>query len=265
MNHLLISVFTLLVIFCLEGVFPHFKGRHGRLRHGLPNIILGSCNGFIMIVLFGGLTLQAINWAETYSFGSLRLLNVPWYAKVLLAFLLFDLWMYLWHFINHKNLFLWRFHRMHHTDFTMDTTTALRFHPGEIVFSSLLNLPVFILIGLSMRQLIIYRMFLQPIILFHHSNVALPERVDRIFRALIVTPNMHRVHHSQQWSETNSNYASVFSFWDRLFNTFRKREDTRTIKFGLKILPEPEWQRLSGLLLTPFREIIRRRKKMRKQ
>jgi sterol desaturase/sphingolipid hydroxylase (fatty acid hydroxylase superfamily) len=135
----------------------------------------------------------------------------------------------------------------------MDITTALRFHPFEILLSSLFRLMIFILLGINLIHFIIYEISLQVVIQLHHSNISLPEKYDRLLRYMIVTPNMHRVHHSDEWRETNSNYSSIFSFWDRLWATYREREDTHTINLGLKILRENRWQRIIGMLLTPFR------------
>jgi len=146
------------------------------------------------------------------------------------------------HNANHRVPFLWRFHRMHHTDMEMDSTSAIRFHTLEIVFSSCLRLAVAPLLGIEFTHLFVYEICLQPVIIFHHSNIAFPEKWDRILRALIVTPNMHRVHHSLETYETNSNYSSVFSVWDRLAGTFRKREDMATLTFGLKEFREPYCQ-----------------------
>ena len=249
----IVSIVALAAIVLLENVFPYFKGRKARFIHAFPNLIVGLLGGIISSLIFSGLILSVITRAQANSFGLVHLLNIHIHLKALLMFVLFDLWMYLWHFANHRILLLWRFHRMHHSDTEMDATTAVRFHPGEHIFSSLLRIPVFLLLGMSRNQLLIYEMFLLPIILFHHSNLGLPEKWDRILRACIVTPNMHRVHHSHVWLETNSNYSSIFSFWDRIFNSFRKRDDTLTIKFGLRILREQKWQRLWGMLSTPFK------------
>ena len=174
------------------------------------------------------------------------------WERGLAAIVLFDLWMYLWHRANHRISFLWRFHRTHHSDTEMDSTSALRFHFGEIIFSSILRLLVIPLIGISYAELLTYEIILQPIIIFHHSNVALPEKLDRILRAVLVTPNMHRVHHSQIQNETDSNYSSIFSWWDRLAGTFKRREDTKTIVFGLTYFRELQWQSFVGMLRTPF-------------
>jgi hypothetical protein len=173
-------------------------------------------------------------------------------VKLPVGVLLLDAWMYAWHRANHALPFLWRFHRMHHSDPTVDVTTALRFHCGEIVLSSLLRLAVVPLLGLELWQVILYETMLLPVIAFHHSNVALPERWDRLLRLVIVSPNMHRVHHSDWQPETDSNFASIFSWWDRLGRSFRLRPDVRTLHYGLREFDGDRWQSLWGLLRTPL-------------
>ncbi|MFC2165864.1 sterol desaturase family protein [Acidobacteriota bacterium] len=194
-----------------------------------------------------------MEWSQARHIGLIYHISLPDPLKLIIAFILFDLWMYFWHRINHRVSLFWLFHRVHHTDREMDVTTANRFHPIEIMLSSLLRLPIFVLIGMSVAQFVIYEIVLILVIQIHHSNVALPEKIDRIFRLLLVTPNMHRVHHSVEWSETNSNYSSIFSFWDRIGQTFRYRKDTLTLQYGLQILKEKKWQNLPGMLLTPFK------------
>ncbi|HXV28091.1 MAG TPA: sterol desaturase family protein [bacterium] len=255
MTKLIMSIIALALIFWLEGIFPLFQGRKHRLRHAALNLSMGILNGLMVAVLFSVLTVKSIEWSRDHAFGLFYRWNGPLWLEGIAVFVLFDLWMYAWHRANHRIPFLWRFHRMHHSDLEMDTTTALRFHFVEIAFSSLLRLAVLAALGMNLAQFLIYEATLQPIILFHHSNVALPEKLDRIFRTVIVTPNMHRVHHSQDWRETNSNYSSVFSFWDRIVRTFRKRRDTRTLRYGLPYLQEPEWQTFPGLLKTPLARI----------
>lgn len=247
-----LEVFSLGLVFWLEGVFPLFQGRKNRLRHAVPNLGIGLLNGLVVSLVMTPPTLWGLDMAETYSWGLLYQFEGPPWVEGLAAFVLFDFWMYLWHRANHQIPFLWRFHRAHHSDLELDATSALRFHPGEIIFSSLLRMAVIPLIGMSFQQLLIYELLLQPVIIFHHSNVALPEGVDRVLRAVIVTPNMHRVHHSQQREETDSNYSSIFSFWDRIGRTFRKREDPLTLVYGLPYLQERRWQSFWGLLRTPF-------------
>ena len=193
-----------------------------------------------------------MTWAECCPFGLLNQVDLPPLIAALIAFLLFDLWMYLWHIAVHRIRPLWRLHRVHHIDTGMDCTTALRFHPLEVAAAAFLRVGILILLGMSVTQLFIYVVVFHPVILFHHSNIALPEKWDRRLRAVIVTPNMHRVHHSIEGKEFNSNYGSVFSFWDRLARTFRKRKNTLTITYGLRIFRERKWQTLRGMLINPF-------------
>ena len=253
-----VEIISLGLVFWLEGIFPLFTGRKHRFPHAIRNVGIGILNGLVISLGFAAVTLKAIEIASHHSFGLLRQIQWPVWTEGLVAFILFDLWMYAWHVANHQIPFLWRFHRMHHSDLELDSTSALRFHTGEIVLSSLLRLIVIPLIGMNFIHLLIYEICLQPIIIFHHSNVALPERIDRVFRAFIVTPNMHRVHHSQVRDETDSNYSSIFSFWDRIINSFRKRQDARTLVYGLPYLQENQWQSFWGMLRTPFINIERK-------
>jgi hypothetical protein len=131
-------------------------------------------------------------------------------------------------------------------------TTAGRFHTGEIAISSLLRLAVFPALGVSMWQVVLYETLLVPVIQFHHSNVVLRERVDAALRWLIVTPNMHRVHHSTYRLQTDSKYASIFSFWDRMMRTHRQVQDLRTVTIGLDEWRSAGWQSLTGLARLPF-------------
>lgn len=247
-----VEVISIGLVFWLEGLFPLFQEREHRLRHALPNLGIGILNGFAISLLFSSVTLKVMHFAESRSWGLLHQLSLSSWTEGVIAFVLFDLWMYVWHRANHRIPFLWRFHRMHHSDLELDSTSALRFHTGEIILSSLVRLLVILLIGMKFIHLLIYELCLQPVIIFHHSNVALPEKIDRILRAVVVTPNMHRVHHSQIQNETDSNYSSIFSFWDRLIRSFRKREDTLTIVYGLPYLQEKEWQSFRGMIKTPF-------------
>ncbi len=253
------------MIFWLETLFPlfhrQFDGLGQRGKHAAKNIALGILNGAVGALFFSSLTVGVIGWSSGHEFGILRILGVHGIWAGIIGFVLFDLWMYIWHVANHLVPFLWRFHRVHHSDAAMDTTTALRFHVGEIIFSSILRLGIVVLLGLDFAQLVVYELCLQPVILFHHSNVALPERWDRMFRAIIVTPNMHRVHHSQAPQENNSNYASIFSCWDRLGGSFRLREDAKTIVYGLEEFSSAAWQGLARTLFLPLMPVRPRRTK----
>ena len=252
MTRLIWETACLAIVFSLEEWFPYFPRRTRRIPHALKNISMAGINGFLVSIPASWVTVQVMEWSQKNSFGLFNhgFLNSP--LKSLCLFVCFDAWMYLWHRANHQMPFLWRFHRVHHSDLELDSTSAFRFHVGEIFFSSLFRLPVIAILNMQWIHLFIYELCLQPVIIFHHSNIALPEKWDRILRSLIVTPNMHRVHHSIETFETNSNYSSIFSFWDRIAKSFEKRADTRTLKYGLPEFQESEWQSLPGLLKTPF-------------
>lgn len=243
---------ALVTIFVLEGVFPYYRDRVSRLRHALPHVLTAIMNGLLTRFTLAGLTVGAIGWAQTCLPFSLHLYRPASGVELVLVFVLFDIWMYLWHRANHRIAFLWRFHRAHHSDTEMDTTTAFRFHPGELIMSTLVRLPVVILLGMSFVQLILFETILNLSTLFHHSNLAVPEKWDRLLRTVVVTPNMHRVHHSIERFETDSNFTSILSFWDRLIRTFRIREDTHTITIGLPRFREEKYQRFLGFLITPL-------------
>ena len=249
----ILNITTLVLIFVLEGVFPHYRGRVTRAKHALPHVITAILNSLLTRFALAGVTIATIAWAESKSLGLAHVLMLPAAAKLVLVFVLFDIWMYFWHMANHRIGFFWRFHRAHHSDTEMDTTTALRFHPGELVLSTFFRLPVILLIGMSFSQLVLFEVLLNVSTLFHHSNLAVPEKWDRMLRTVMVTPNMHRVHHSVELSETNSNFTSLLSVWDRVFRSFRTRKDTHTITIGLPSFRETKYQRLWGFLITPLR------------
>ena len=245
---------VLVVLWVLEAVAPMFAERRRRVSHDAANVALGLLNAVVAALLFGGAMLLVTEWARQEPFGLLHWLDWPAWIAWPLGLVLFDAWMYVWHVLNHKTPLLWRFHAVHHADRELDASSAMRFHTGEIVLSSCARLAVLPLIGLTMPQLLVYESILLPVILFHHSNVRVPRRVDAIIRWVVVTPWMHWVHHSRWQPETDSNYASVLSIWDRLFGTFRLRDDPTRIELGLDDdHDERQWRTLWGMLTRPFR------------
>ena len=238
--------------------FAFFAKRSGdRVRHGARNLTLGVINAAVNGLVCVGLWWTVAAWAETRGIGLLRWLTLPRWAKLTGVFVLVDLWMYAWHRLNHRVPLLWRFHRVHHSDPNLDVTTASRFHFGEILLSCGLRVPVVALIGVELWELMLYEMAMFTVVQLHHANISLSAPLDRALRVVIVTPFMHKVHHSNKRPETDSNYSSLFSFWDRLFRTFRSRDDPHALRFGLPELSAAEHQTFVGLLKTPARQIER--------
>ena len=244
---------ALAALWLLEGAVPMFEGRRERGRHDLGNLALGLFNAAVTSIAFAGTLLLTTEWAAANSFGLLHRVDIPTPWSAVAAFLLIDWWQYVWHRMNHRVPLLWRFHAVHHADPDVDASTALRFHTVEIALSSAARLAVLPLLGVTMGQLLVYETILLPVIFFHHGNVRLPAAVDRLLRGVIVTPRMHWVHHSDWQPETDSNYSSVLSIWDRVFGSFRLRDDPSTLSLGLSYTRPDEERSIVGMLFMPFR------------
>ncbi len=255
----LIPVVILISLIVWETVGPCFryfvKRPAKRLRHGAINIGFGIINAIIIGVVFVTGWEAAARWSLKADFGLLRWIELSPWIEGIIAVLVFDVFTYWWHRFNHTIPFLWRFHRVHHSDAEMDVTTANRFHFGEIVMSSVLRVPLMFLLGADLWMLALYELLMFPVVQFHHANIRLPDPVEKAFRAVFASPVMHKIHHSDLMKETNSNYTSFFSFWDRLFGTFRMREHYEMIQLGLKEFREPEDEQFLGMLKIPFRKV----------
>lgn len=237
----------------LEARHPMFRFKGRRLKHDASNIALGVMNAVLAGFLFASLILAVTSWAVDHQVGLLNYLHFDPIVEMVIGLLIFDCWQYCWHRINHRVGFFWRFHAVHHSDAVMDASSAVRFHTVEIVYSSIIRLLVLPLIGLSIEHLLIYELMLLPVILFHHSNIAVPAAWDKALRVLIVTPRIHWVHHSHIKEETDSNYSSLLSVWDRLFGSFRLREEPQNIRLGLgDTFDKTAWDSLPGMLQQPF-------------
>ncbi len=246
-----LAVFVLLLFLTWESVAPFFP-RRKRLRHATRNLTIAVLNAIVLAFVFASLTVLVADYAQRHQWGLFRWLGLSGVALNVAAFVAIDIWMYWWHRLNHLVPFLWRFHRMHHSDPEMDVTTATRFHLGEITLSSLLRLLFIPLLGIPIEVLMLFDVVQLPIVNFHHANISLPHRVDKILKWFIVTPFMHKVHHSRIKAETDSNFSSLLSVWDRLFGSFVEKDRYDEIAFGLDQFDDEKRQTVKGLILTPF-------------
>ena len=254
-----VAALALATFWIIESVAPMFVGRSRRVSHLAANLGLAAINALVAAT-FAVLIIAVAEWTRTREFGLLNLVPLPRWLNWIAAILLFDCWQYWWHRINHRIPLLWRFHSVHHADAELDVSSGVRFHTGEMVLSFVARLIVIPLLGLTLPQLVVYEALSLPIILFHHSNLRISSRVDRSLRWLIVTPWMHVVHHSRWQPETDSNYSSLLSIWDRIFGSFRLREKPQEISLGLDEWQENEWRQLPGMLAAPFRKTRSREK-----
>jgi sterol desaturase/sphingolipid hydroxylase (fatty acid hydroxylase superfamily) len=173
-------------------------------------------------------------------------------ARIVVSFLLLDYTLWIWHLVNHTVPFLWRFHRVHHVDRDLDVSTALRFHFGELTLSIAFRALQLALIGGDLALLGAWQGAVLASVLFHHSNVRFPERLDRLMTLLIVTPRMHGIHHSDVHAETDSNWSSLLSVWDRLHGTLRLDVPQERIRIGVPAYETEPDVRLARVLALPF-------------
>lgn len=255
---------VLLVLFWVwETLRPYFGWRAARWKHALRNITVALINAIALGGVFGLLTVAVTQWTTANSLGLLSQFPLPRWLTFALALLFLDGWMYVWHRANHAVPLLWWFHRMHHSDDHMDVTTATRFHPGEQAGAATLRLGLIPLVGLDIWHIVTYELLVVAITQFHHADISLG-RCDRWLRLMIVTPDMHKVHHSRWRPETDSNYSTVLSIWDRLLRSLRLRSDPHTLDYGLDEFKAPQWQTVWGMLKTPFVSVLRSNERERR-
>jgi len=249
-----IAVIVLLVLlFVLERRVALRRRRRPLLGRLLVNAIISLLAFAVAMLIVRPVALAVLQWASERPFGVVHLMPMPGAARFVLSFLLMDLTFYWWHVANHRIPFLWRFHNVHHIDPDLDVSTAFRFHVGEVALSAGFRVVQVSAIGPSAWLFAVYELVFQANTLFHHSNVRLPIRVERLLNRVLVTPRMHGIHHSQVRDETNSNYSVVFSWWDRLHRTLGLNIPQSDIVIGVPAYSDPADNRLWNDLLLPFR------------
>lgn len=225
----------------------------GGLQRSATNVALVVLDTLLLRVAFPLLAFDLALRMEASGTGLLQ--PLPTLVAAISGIVLLDLAIYWQHRLLHVVPFLWRLHRVHHADLGFDVTTAVRFHPLEIVVSMLIKLGLIALLGVPAVAVLLFELILNAGALFTHGNFSLPSRLDRALRWVIVTPDMHRIHHSVHREETNSNYGFHLSIWDRLFGSYVAMpiDGQREMDIGLHEFREPRDQTLWALLLNPFR------------
>lgn len=246
------GLFALLAV--LEYLAPRREPKPAKARRWITNWVIVAIDSFLLRLVFASAAVGVAIWAEHRGLGLFNLLELPGWLAIILSFLVLDFAIWFAHLASHKIPLLWKVHRMHHSDIDMDVTTAIRFHPIEILLSMLWKVVIVITLGAPAEAVLLFEIILNGAAMFNHSNLKLPLALDRILRLLVVTPDMHRVHHSVVRRETDSNYGFNLSVWDRLFATYTDQpaagHDGMTIGIA-------EWQdeRPTGLwwtLSVPF-------------
>ncbi len=247
-----LGIFTIMALW--EVLSPRRKRWYSRLKHWPGNIGIVVLNAIVLRILFPTAAVAVALAAEAHGWGLFNAFPVPAFLAVVLSVVIMDLAIYLQHVLVHAVPVLWRLHRMHHTDLNYDVTTGARFHPIEIVISMGLKLIVVSALGAPAPAVLIFEIILNTAAMFNHSNVRIPKGVDRLLRWFIVTPDMHRVHHSVIVKETNSNFGFNLPWWDRLFGTYidQPQGGHENMTIGIKQFREPRDQRLGRMLIQPL-------------
>jgi sterol desaturase/sphingolipid hydroxylase (fatty acid hydroxylase superfamily) len=260
-HELLIRISVFLGVFAalalLERAYPRRRPVQSKPRRWAANLgllLLDTVALRAVALALPILAVMAAADASTLGLGLFNRLDWPLWLEFILAVIALDFAIWAQHVVTHKVPFFWRFHRVHHADRDFDVTTALRFHPIEIIASAGLKVGLVYLLGPAALAVLTFEILLSATAMFNHANLSLPRPLDRLVRLVLVTPDMHRVHHSVRREEHDSNYGFALSLWDRLFRTYRPQpmDDHQTMPVGL------EWQddrpmRLGWMLTLPFR------------
>jgi len=224
-------------------------------RRWMTNLAMVVLSSVALRIVFPLAAVGTALWAQANGYGLFPLIGLPLWAAGILAFVLLDFAVWLEHVVSHKWQWLWRIHRMHHADTGFDLTTALRFHPLEIVLSMFWKAAVIIALGVPPVAVLVFEIVLNGAAMFNHANIKLPKAVDAVLRLIVVTPDMHRIHHSTDPRETDSNYGFNLAIWDRLFSTYTEtpRRGETGIEIGLSEWRDGRTASLGWALALPFR------------
>ena len=242
-----------LFLLLLEALFPLRHRTRALVRRLITNLCVSAFAFAVAAGIVRPVGLSLADWTSARPFGLLHIVALPAAVQLGLAFLLMDLTFYYWHLANHVIPGLWRFHNVHHIDPDLDVSTALRFHVVEVLLSTGFRVVQVGLIGLSPLMYMIYESVFQGSTLFQHSNVRLPLRAERLLNKVLVTPRMHGIHHSVVAGETNANYSTVFSWWDRLHRSLRLDIPQSALVIGIPAYHAPVDNTLWNVLVLPFR------------
>lgn len=250
-----VLVLVFAILFLLESRFQLRKRVQNRWKRAVINFIV-SLPAFVLLrlLLIPAMVGLAVK-NQAWQFGLNYLFDAPVLLKSIVAFLLLDYSTYVWHILLHKLPLLWRFHLVHHTDLDLDITTAFRFHFGELIGSVIFRGAAIVCIGASPLMVLIYEVVFEAATQFHHSNTKLPFRLEKLMSFLIVTPRMHGIHHSMIRRETDSNYAVIFSFWDRVHRTVRLNIHQKEIVTGVPAYADEKELTIGKLWKLPFTSI----------
>ena len=250
-----VFVGMLILMMLWEATAPRRQLRYPRWQRWPINIGLSAITAVLLRFSIGGIAYFSAILASEMEFGLLNVLVLPEWLSLVVALILFDLAVFGQHLAMHRWPLLWRLHKVHHTDLDFDVTTAVRFHPVEIILSLVYKVIIISLLGAPVLAVLIFELILSTSALFNHGNIMIPVHWDKRLRWLLVTPDMHRIHHSTTQTETDSNFGFSISIWDRLFGTYigEPALGQKGMKIGLSQFRYSSAVTLKKLLLMPFK------------
>lgn len=248
--------FGILLIMALwERLAPRRRADIPKLIRWINNLGVVFLNSFLLRLIFPGAAVGMAVFAGEHGWGLFHYFSVPYGLAVIVSVVAMDFVIYLQHVIFHAIPVLWRIHRMHHADLDFDVTTGIRFHPFEIILSMLIKFGAIAVIGVPVFAVVLFEVLLNATSMFNHGNVRIMSRLDRVLRWIVVTPEMHRVHHSSRYDETNSNFGFNLPLWDRFLGTYRDqpRMGHEGMTIGLENFRDTKHcVILTGMLAIPF-------------
>ena len=252
-NYLIIVLIAL--FYSLERLLGTAFKFDGRINHFLNNFLFQIAFYFANMA-FAIVQVSVVAWSSENQIGLFYWIQIPLWLKVIVGIMLFDFTSYWFHRLAHTSPLFWRLHRVHHSDTKMDTSTFFRGHPLEVLVFGTSNTLACVMFGLDVKILGVYFFVLLPFLVAQHANFQLPDWTDKLFGKIFITPNIHKVHHEQNQFYTDSNFADIFVFWDKLFGTF-KYLPVKSIRYGLKEFNSNKKQTFWYLMISPFIKIER--------
>jgi sterol desaturase/sphingolipid hydroxylase (fatty acid hydroxylase superfamily) len=247
----------LLFFLLLELLAPYRQSSVSKVKRLINNVALTGFNSLILQLLFAGAVVRTAMYVTSHHLGVLNMVEAPSWVKLLATVIFMDFMLYVWHLLNHEVPFLWRFHRVHHSDLNMDVSTATRFHIGELAMSAVIKVSLVFFLGATPLGVLIFESALVLCAQFHHSSLKVSRWFEAIFWILFVPPSMHRIHHSVIIKERNTNYGTIFSIWDRWLGTLLTDVDQKKLRIGVGAYQKPDKLNFNHLLVMPFTRSIR--------
>lgn len=255
-HRVLLLMGGMIVFWLIEGYYPLFQFSFRRYHHAGVNLVFLACT-LVLNIIFGFTTIMLCRWVTVHEVGLLNIFDLPEWIKIVSAVFFLDFFgQYAPHYLMHKIKWMWKFHMIHHSDTKVDVTTGTRHHPGEWLFRESFTVLGVLLLGIPVSYYFLYRSVSAFFTHFTHANIRMPEWLDRGLRWIFVSPNLHKVHHHFERPLTDTNFANIFSLWDRIFGTYAY-SDPQHLKFGLDVLEDSQDEDIGYQFRIPFDKTIK--------